>query len=390
MTKLALRRWAGIVGVAGAGSLIAAFAAPSAAIGAAGTHRAAHAPACHPAQLAGSGGFLGSFRTVCVVASTVPGKGDVNPYGVAVVPKTVGDLVAGDVLVSNFNDSKNEQGTGSTIMEISPSGSARVFADLAGQTKNRVGLTTALAVFRNGVVVVGSLPTTDGTSATATSGALYILNSKGRLIEPPLVGPHVDGPWDLAFYDGGGFGVLVVTNVLHGTVAANGAVVRKGTVDRFVLNFSKWPPHVPQEVTIGSGFPERTDPSALVVGPTGVAIGSDGTVYVADTVANRIAAIPDGLFATGSDGTGTTVTSGHFLNAPLGLTTVPGGDLVSVNGGNGRIVESTLARNQPEWPLIDNSGSPPGAGALFGLAVQPGNKGVYFVDDATNTLDIFK
>jgi hypothetical protein len=69
---------------------------------------------------------------------------------------------------------------------------------------------------------------------------------------------------------------------------------------------------------------------------------------------------------------------------------VPGGDLISANGGTGQIVESTLAGAQPEWPTVDSSGSPPGAGALFGLAVQPGGKGVYFVDDATNTLDLFK
>jgi DNA-binding beta-propeller fold protein YncE len=64
--------------------------------------------------------------------------------------------------------------------------------------------------------------------------------------------------------------------------------------------------------------------------------------------------------------------------------------LLSVNAGNGEIVESTLTGAQPQWPTIDSSGSPPGAGALFGLAVAPNGKGVYFVDDATNTLDIFK
>src|SRR5271165_7067576 len=64
---------------------------------------------CHAAQTAGSGGFLGSFRTVCQVASTVPSKGDLNPYGMAVVQKTVGNLTAGDVLISNFNNSHNLQ-----------------------------------------------------------------------------------------------------------------------------------------------------------------------------------------------------------------------------------------------------------------------------------------
>jgi hypothetical protein len=38
--------------------------------------------------------------------------------------------------------------------------------------------------------------------------------------------------------------------------------------------------------------------------------------------------------------------------------------------------------------LLDSSGSPPGAGALFGVADVPGT-GVYYVDDATNTLNLF-
>jgi len=34
---------------------------------------------------------------------------------------------------------------------------------------------------------------------------------------------------------------------------------------------------------------------------------------------------------------------------------------------------------------VDRSGSPPGAGALFGLAI-PSSLSAYLVDDATNTL----
>jgi hypothetical protein len=392
MKKIRRAVLARVAGGACAGAVIVAMTVASPASGATSSVAGSRSPMlthCHAAGLAGSGGYLGHFTTVCQVASTVPPRGDINPYGVAVVPTTVGNLTAGHVLISNFNNSKNLQGTGTTIMEISPSGKASVFANLAGQTKDHVGLTTALSVFRDGYVVVGSLPTTNGMAKTATAGALYVLNSHGHLVET-IKGADVNGPWDMTSYDGGGFGVLFVTNVLNGTVAAKGAVVHKGTIVRLVLDLTTSPPTVLQRVVIGSGFAERTDPAALVIGPTGLALGPNGTVYVADTLANRIAAIRDGLFRSTSGGRGITVSSGGFLNGPLGLVWAPDGDLLSVNSGDGRIVESTLAGGQPEWPSLDTSGSPPGAGALFGLAIQPGGKGVYYVDDATNTLDIFK
>ena len=75
--------------------------------------------------------------------------------------------------------------------------------------------------------------------------------------------------------------------------------------------------------TIGSGFAERTDPAALVVGPTGVGLNPRGTLYVADTPGNRITAIPGALFRHSSAGTGFVLTSGGALNTPLGLTRGP-------------------------------------------------------------------
>ncbi len=316
------------------------------------------------------------------------GRGDVNPYGVAVVPRSVGSLVAADVLVSNFNDSSNEQGTGRTIMQISPAGKASVFANLAGQVKGAVGLTTALSVFSNGDVVVGSLPTTNGSASTATAGALYILNSAGKLIET-IDGGDINGPWDMTAYEAGELGVLFVTNVLNGTVAGGGKTVDKGTVVRVVLDFSVSPPKLDQEFVIGEGFGEATNNAALVLGPAGVALSPNGTLYVADTLESRIAAIPDALFRVTPSGTGTTITKGDWLDAPLGLTLAPNGDILTVNGNNGYIVETTPTGSQDEWIYLDHSGSPEGAGALFGLAVQPGHKGVYFVDDVSNTLELF-
>ena len=123
--------------------------------------------------------------TISVVASTVPANGDVNPYGMARVPQSKGALVEGNILVSNFNNSANLQGTGTTIVQISPRGAVSLFAQidantLPGPCPGGVGLTTALSVLRSGWVIVGSLPTTDGTSATAQAGCLLVLDSNGQ------------------------------------------------------------------------------------------------------------------------------------------------------------------------------------------------------------------
>ncbi len=93
-------------------------------------------------------------------------------------------------------------------------------------------------------------------------------------------------------------------------------------------------PRVLASKTIGSGFPAKTDPNALVIGPTGVGLGFDGTLYVADSVSNRIAGIPDAAFRHHSDGAGFTVSKGGALNDPLGLVIAPNGDILTVNGAD--------------------------------------------------------
>jgi hypothetical protein len=354
---------------------------------------AALACALAPSTALAGGSFIGRFSTISTVASTVPANGDVNPYGLAVVPHSTGRLVAGDVLVSNFNAASNLQGTGTTIVEVAPSGETTVFAQidpsrLPGRCPGGVGLTTALSILPHGFVVVGSLPTTDGTPLTAGAGCLIVLDRQGRAVET-LSGHGINGPWDMTATGTESGAVLFVTNVLNGTVAGGGAVVDKGTVLRIGLHIEDDnPPRVTSRTIIGSGFGERTDPNALVVGPTGIGLAKDGTLYVADSVESRIAAIPDALVRKGSAASGLDVSAGGALNDPLGLAIAPNGDILTVNGGDGNIVETTPLGVQLPTTQLDGSGSPPGAGALFGLAVAPHRSGVYFVDDATNTLDL--
>ena len=335
--------------------------------------------------------FISHFHKISTIASTVPGNGDVNPYGVAVVGRSQGILHRGSVLVSNFNNKKNLQGTGTTIVQVSPGGSRTTFArisakHLPGACPGGIGLTTALSILHGGWVVVGSLPTTNGMAATAKAGCLLVLDRWGHVRET-VSGQGINGPWDMTAISNRHFAQLFVTNVLNGTVAANGKVVNQGTVLRLTLALHHR--HAPQLLgvrTIGSGFMQRTDPAALVIGPTGVGLNRHGTLYVADALGNRVTAIPNAPFRHSSAGTGFVVTSGGALNTPLGLTVAPGGNVLTVNGGDGRLVETTPSGVQIAKRFLDKSGSPKGAGALFGLAVAPHASGLYYVDDAVNTL----
>ncbi|HXP20068.1 MAG TPA: hypothetical protein VN840_10535 [Streptosporangiaceae bacterium] len=368
-------RWVALAGasaaaVAGAGlTAPAAFAQP-----------AHHSP------------FINLFHHTRLVGSTVPNNGDINPYGVAVVRRSQGRLHRGDVLVSNFNAKTNLQGTGTTIVEVSPGGQVTQFAHISasglpGACPGGIGLTTALVVVHDWVIV-GSLPSKDGSVATSQAGCLLVLDSQGKVRET-ISGHGINGPWDMTAVSGGPFAVLFVANVLNGTKAAKGAVVHHGTVLRLVLMFCDHRLPMLRAVTeVGSGFSEQSNATTFVNGPTGLGFGRNGALYVADTGSNRITVIWNALFRRSSAGTGTVLTSGGWLDSPLGLAIAPNGDVLTVNGGNGRIVETSPEGTQVATRFLDRSGSPPGSGALFGLAVAPHGAGLYYVDDAANTLRI--
>jgi hypothetical protein len=343
--------------------------------------------------------FLDRFDTVRQIASTVPANGDVNPYGVAVVPRTVGMLKRGNVLVSNFNNDVNlpagQQGTGKTIVQISPDGSVSPFvqidpASVAGDCPGGVGLTTALVVLRRGWVIVGSLPTTDGTSATMSPGCLIVLDSQGHVVET-FHGGGISGPWDMTALDAESRAWLFVTNVLNGNVATGSPpAIDQGTVLRIPLqvpNQGEGMPTAGPMTVIGSGFPETADPAALVIGPTGVGLADDGTLYVADTFDNQIVAIPNALTRRTTAFTGVTVTMNGALMNPLGLTIAPNGHIITANAGDGNLVETTPRGQQVAVKTVDTV---TGAGSLFGLAIVPDGEGVYFVDDGDNTLKVFE
>ena len=322
-----------------------------------------------------------------LAVSTVPANGDVNPYGVAFVPQNIakgGRLHPGDILVSNFNNSTNAQGTGTTIVDISPAGKQSLFF----QGKTGIGLTTALGVVQRGFVLVGNLPTTDGTSATVQQGSLIVLDRFGKQVLELKDKQFLDGPWDLTLRDEGPQAVVFISNALNGTVT------------RLVLAIPRpdngHAPRVESETTIGSGYAHRTDPNALVIGPTGVAYDvRRDLLYVASTGDNAVYAIDNAGGRTKDAGKGRIVyQDAKHLRGPLGLALTPDGTLLTTNGDavnsdpndNSELIEFSPTKGFIAERQIDTM-----PGAAFGLATNFSNDAVTLaaVDDATNVLDIW-
>jgi hypothetical protein len=78
------------------------------------------------------------------------------------------------------------------------------------------------------------------------------------------------------------------------------------------------------------------------------------------------------------------IASGGTLSAPLGMKLVPNGDIVMVNGSNGRAIEFT----EQGRPVAAKTLIKGGAGDLFGIALDAEGNGLEFVDDGTNALDV--
>jgi hypothetical protein len=339
-------------------------------------------------------GFLGGIHRFHTVTSTVPTNGDQNPYAVVVAPVSAGKVQKGDVLVSNFNDKQNLQGLGTTIVDYTPSTKKfSTFAEIPRhlpQCPGGIGLTTAMTMLKSGWVIVGSLPSQDGTTATKGNGCLVVLDPQGR-VATAFTGPNINGPWgNMALIDKGDTATLFVSNTGFGVGAPGQNVVNNANVLRLELAVPEGqPPTITQQTVIASGFGEQADKDVFIIGPTGLALGSNGTLYVSDALGNRVSAIPDAATRTTSAGTGQEVTKGGFLQRPLAMAMAPNGNLIVVNGLNGQVVEidpATGKQLHALWVDADKAQTPPGSGDLFGIAMTPGGDGFYFVKDETNSL----
>jgi DNA-binding beta-propeller fold protein YncE len=344
-------------------------------------------------------GFLEKPRRHVMVTSTIPDSGDQNPYAVIVAPFSSGTIQMGDVLIDNFNDSSNLQGTGASIVDYNPTTKRlTTFAQLPKKLEGcpgGVGLSTAMTMLKSGWLIVGSTPSINGTTATKGDGCLIILDNHGK-VAGTIAGANINDPWgNMAVIDRGGSATLFVSNTGFGVGAPdpNWTVVNKATVLRIELTIADGkPPVVKNQTVIASGLSERAARDVFIIGPTGLALGQDGkTLYVSDALNNRVIAIPDAPTRDASAGTGVEVTKDGLLHRPLAMILAPNGHLLVTNGRNGQVVEIDPVNKKQvyaQWLDTDKAQVPPGSGDLFGIALTLSGDGFYYVDDDMNLLEL--
>ena len=268
-----------------------------------------------------------------VVASTVPSNGDVNPYGVEFVPSGFpkgGLLSPGDLLVSNFNDSDNFQGTGTTIVKIAPDGQQSVFFQgppNLGETPG-IGLTTALEVLKKGFVLVGNFPApangqNAGSCLASSPGSILVIDTSGNQVGS-ITSSLLNGPWDSTIDDNGSNVTLFVSSALTGSVLRFGLTISGGSV-------SFAPPTV-----VADGYKFECVGLTFVQAPTGLVFDKKhDRLFVASTDDNAVFAVEDASHRTSSGGTGTVVFKDDVhLHGPLAMVQGPFGHLFVSNNDN--------------------------------------------------------
>ena len=306
------------------------------------------------------------FPLMPPAVSTIPSNGDVNPYGVVFAPKTVwagGALQPGDILVSNFNNNQNLQGTGTTIVRISKGGAMSTFYS----NPSRPGLSAALGVLSNGVVLAGNLPTADGTSATAQPGSLAVIGPSGNFLGAFATLSTVDGPWGMAVYDTG--------NGVSGTAHAFLSNVLSGVISRFDINYGVGTISA-TAIVLATGFNHRPDPAALELGPSGMAYDAvHNILFVASSYDNAIYEIPNAATTSSPQPVTLLVQDSTHLHGPINIVFLPDGHLVVANSDG-----SNADPNQPS-ELVEYTAA---GGFLGQMSIDPNNGGAFGA--ATNTI----
>lgn len=355
------------------------------------------ASGCHgasmiPAQSAGSAAqpvgqtlpdnsvsILKMLSKQVVIGSTVDSKfHQLNPYGLTVAPASAGDFKKGDLVVCNFNDKANVQGTGFTIVALHPKPGSKPL--LVSSSKTLVGC-NALALSTGDDIWAAAFTANDNPVLSPT-GVLEI-NIKGKPFDRPFgqifAQPKGGSP---AFY---------------ATDAGDGTVVRINLGSPFTFD------------VIAKGFAINHGKPGSILGPSGLAYDPNGDqLYVVDGTNNtvvafsKVSSIPNGgvtvekggkTFKGPSAHDARLVFAGAPLNGPISSALLFNGNLVVGNTGNPS-GKNIMVELSPTGKMLATRNVDKGAsGALFGMVAtgtSAANTKLYFNDDNDNNLQVLE
>lgn len=309
---------------------------------------------------------------ISTIGSTVdPINGDQNPYGLTIAPASGGDIVAGDLVVCNFNDAANIQGLGSTIEVLKPKAGARPKRLIADPHLTGCA---AIALGRSGPW-----------AAALDANDNPIVSPQGAIVDPLNANSFAwTGPWGEAFVAG-----PKSPAAFYESNANDGSIVRINLGPTFTFD------------KIATGLPVNHSVPGSILAPSGLTYDPNRDVlYVVDGAVNAViaidgpATIPNGgIVVRGNHPEGSfrsrvrVLHVGPPLNAPISAALLFNGNLVVGNTADNRVVEFAPSGRLLGVRTLD-TGS---AGALFGIVASGSSVAttrVYFNDDNANTVDV--
>jgi hypothetical protein len=343
-----------------------------------GSMTSVSAPAGHPVAT-DNASLLKLLKKQVVIGSTIDPKfGQLNPYGLTVATSTAGDFTAGDLAVCNFNDNKNVQGTGFTIVALHPTPGSKPL--LVSSDKTLLGC-AALALS----------PSDDIWASAFAANDVPIISPSGKS-EGNIKGKPFDHPWGQVYAQ-----PKSASPVFYVSDAGAGTIVRINLGSKFTYD------------VIAKGFAVNHGKPGSIFAPSGLAYDpSVDALYIVDGTNNTIVALDNvtsiksggvivqkggKTFKGPSAGDAKLVFSGSPLDGPVSSALLPNGNLVIGNTGNPS-GSNIMVELTPSGKLLDTRNVDKGAsGALFGIVATgstDSNTKIYFNDDNDNNLQVLE
>lgn len=324
--------------------------------------------------------ILPLFTKNLTIGSTIV-KGEQNPYGLDVAKSDAGPIKTGDLVICNFNNSANVQGTGSTILALHP---------VVGSTPTFIAQDASLL----GCDAIALSPNDISWAASYSANDNPLVAPTGTVVTTLPFGPW-HGPFGEAFAPKQGpFGkaAFYVTN------AGDGTIVRVDILTAGGFAFD----------VIATGFAVNGGVPGSILGPSGLQYDAkNDNLYIVDgadnslTVFTHVSTIPPGgiFLKNGSFGgpfhnRARRVFSGSPLNGPISSALLPNGHLVLGNtldpAGSNIMVEIAPSRGKVVATKNVDMNAP---GALFGMVAtgtSDDDVQLFYNDDNTNTLNVLR